>query len=146
MEQTTEENDAPLLFLLPVLYKQILNSANPKEYGLTKSHIIILLSLSLHGTLNMTQIANYVHSNKEQTTRAVAFLVEEGYVLREHDETNRKVVFIQLTDKGKELIESWRRDQTSHLHDSFRENLTEEEQTEMQDAARTLIRLLKKLN
>lgn len=138
--------DAPLLSLLPLLYKQILNSSGHKEYGITKSQLFILLSLSLHGTLNMTQIAKYISSSKEQATRAVAGLVEDDFVERLHDEENRTKIYIRLTKRGERLLEKWRTDHIAQLHASLDERLTAEEQEKLREAAKTLTQLLSKLN
>lgn len=145
MEQTLVQTDAPLLDLLPVLYKQILSFMNPKEQGLTKSQSLTLLALASSGTLHMSQIAKYISTTKEQTTRIIAALVDEGYVVRTQDISNRTKIYIQLTEKGINLIEKWRTDLASQMYARLSENLSENEQAELQDAARTLIRLLKKM-
>ena len=146
MEQTQAQTDAPLLTLLPLLYKQLLSLMNPREQGLTKSRSLALLSLASNGTLHMSQIAKYISSTKEQTTRVVATLVDEGYVVRTQDISNRTKIYIQLTDKGLSLVEKWRTELTAQMYARLCESLTENEQAELQSATYTLIRLLKKVD
>ena len=146
MEQMQVQTDAPLLALLPLLYKQLLSSINLKEQGLTKSQSLVLLSLASNGTLHMSQIAKYISASKEQTTRVVAALVDEGYAVRTQDLSNRTKIYIQLTDKGHALIEKWRMELAVQMYARLDASLTEDEQAELQRAAYTLIRLLKKMD
>ena len=137
--------DVPLLMALPLLYKQVMSSADLKQYGLTKTHIIILSSLGLRGTLRMSQIAEYISSSKEQATRAVAVLVDEGYVERLHDTENRTRIYVRLTEAGGAFLDRWREEMVKRLYHSLNDNVTPEEQEELQAAARSMIRILSKL-
>ena len=143
MEQTLVQTDAPLLELLPILYKQLLSIMKPKEYGLTKSQFLALLALASNGTLHMSQIARYLSITKVQITRVVTTLVDEGYVVRTQELSDRKKIYIQLTHKGIAIIEKWHADLAIQMHAHLSGNLTENEQAELKDAAYTLIRLKK---
>ena len=54
--------------------------------------------------MTMGQVAESIAASREQATRVIAPLVEEGYAERFYDETNRKLVFVRLTPKGKAFI------------------------------------------
>ena len=101
-------DEIPLLRLIPVTYRIIELDKYAKNFDLTKSQIFILTALHSHGILNMTKIAEYLSSSKEQATRAVSPLVEKGLVRRIESENNRKVVNIEFTDEGRELIKKLR--------------------------------------
>ena len=53
----------------------------------------------------MSEAAQYISSSKEQATRTVAVLCDNGLVERYEDSGNRTHVFIRLTDKGKEQLQ-----------------------------------------
>ena len=76
--QAMNEDDIPLLQLLPLTHRLVALAAVKKEYGLTRSQGIVLMALYYRGTICMSQIADYLDSSKEQATRAVAGIVEHG--------------------------------------------------------------------
>ena len=57
MSSVRDAEEEPLIAALPLLYRLVLASANPKRLGLTKTQLIIMLSLAHFGTLRMSQIA-----------------------------------------------------------------------------------------
>lgn len=145
MERDAAQNDMPLLMVLPLLYRQVMASAAGRRSGLTKTQLIILSSLALHGTLHMSQIARYISSSKEQATRAVAALVEEGYVERTHDMSNRTRVYVSLTAEGQALLDRYREEMVERLKAELAGSISPAEQEELFSAARTMIRILGKL-
>lgn len=142
VEGTEEE---PLIAALPLLYRLVLASANPKTLGLTKTQIIIMLSLSHFGSLRMSQIADFISSSKEQATRAVAPLVEEGYVFRSNDPENRTYIEIQLTAEGKAFMEHWRCRFLDQLNGRPEQDISDTERAELRQASLSMVRILSKL-
>lgn len=118
--QNSDPSISALLEMMPMYHKIVLNEIEMKSIHLTKSQFFILLALMSNESLNMTQVATYIASSKEQATRAVAPLVEAGYVDRFHDESNRKLVLIRLTPSGKTFLHETK----EHLHQSLEKNLS----------------------
>ena len=145
MEKETTDNDMPLLTVLPLLYKQVMSSVKGRQSGLTKTQIIILSSLAFHGTMHMSQIACYISSSKEQATRTVAALVDEGYVERTQDLSNRTRIYIRLTAEGQSFLDRCRSEIEEKLRADLAGTISPEEQTELLSAARTMARILGKL-
>ena len=133
-----------ILEVFPICQKLVMNSVNLKEPRLTKTQLYILLSLIGKPRLTMSQLAAYIASSKEQATRAVAPLVEHGYVERVHDPENRTLVYIQLTDAGRHFLqtekEQIRRSLTNRIS-----SLSEDDREEFQKSVSTTLRILKKL-
>ncbi|MBS5449726.1 MAG: MarR family transcriptional regulator [Coriobacteriia bacterium] len=71
---------------------------------LTKSQLDVMMGLAVIGSMSMTQMSRHLAASKEQATRAVAPLVDEGLVARERQSANRRVVEISLTDKGRACL------------------------------------------
>lgn len=76
-----------------------------KQFGFTKSQLLVFLALRSCESLTMTQTAEHLSSSKEQATRVVSPLVDGGYVERHVDTDNRTKIHIRLTDKGSTYIE-----------------------------------------
>lgn len=55
--------------------------------------------------VRMTDVSKYLLITKPAATQAVNRLVERGLVERVSDESDRRVVYIQPTDAGKELFQ-----------------------------------------
>lgn len=137
--------DITALFeIFPICQKIILNTIDMKSLDLTKTQLFILFALSGRQSLNMSQIATYIASSKEQATRAVAPLVTEGYVSRYHNEENRKRVFIRLTKKGESLIQTEKELVKLRLEDQFNQ-LSSEDRLAFQKSLSETLSILKKL-
>ncbi|HIR30706.1 MAG TPA: MarR family transcriptional regulator [Candidatus Faecousia faecavium] len=135
-----------LLALMPLIHKTFLSVPLLKEFGYTKTQLFICMALYRRGNLTMSQIAQHISSSKEQATRAVAPLVEDGLVQRFISEENRTHIHVQLTEKGQQLVHS-RLDSFGDAFDrKLTQSLTPEEREQLYDSIETAIRLLEKLN
>lgn len=72
---------------------------------ITREQLSILLILSLTDGLYQTQIANILGKDRPNITRMIDILESNGYITREKDENNRRILKVFLTDKGKEKVE-----------------------------------------
>ena len=78
--------------------------------------------------LTMTQIGEHIGASKEQATRAVAPLADEGLVRREVSPRNRTKVYVSLTEAGRALVQELVARCSQKLDERMRERLTAEEQ------------------
>ena len=92
----------------------------------------------------MSELAAYIVSSKEQTTRAVAPLVQEGYLERTHDESNRKLVLVRLTDSGRRIMEH-KQQELREILTAKTEQLSDEDKENFFKALDTTLQILKKL-
>lgn len=137
--------DISALFeIFPICQKLLLNSFDLHDIHFTKTQIYILLTLSAKKNLNMSEVAAYIASSKEQATRAVAPLVKQGYVERYHNESNRKKVFIRLTKQGNDFVQKEKIRVKSHLASQFNALSLEDREIFRQSIENTL-RVLRKL-
>ncbi len=137
--------ELPLLSVLPQIHGLVMSCADLRSYGFTKSQLIVFAALAHCGRLRMAQVAAYLSSSKEQATRSVAQLVDDGYVAREQGADNRTMVYIQLTDKGLELLDRWRVEFRSRLAARLDARLTPGEQEELARSLYSLLCLLDKV-
>jgi len=75
------------------------------DLNFSKSELLALLILEQHGEIIMSQIADYINIPLSTATGLVNRLVKNGYIERERNESDRRIVAIQLTDKGKVVTE-----------------------------------------
>lgn len=137
--------DITALFeIFPICQKIILNTMDMKSLPVTKTQMFILFALLGKQPLNMSQISHYIASSKEQATRAVAPLVKEGYVIRFHNEADRKQIFICLTQKGEDFIQKEKELVKMRLSNHFN-RLSPEDRLAFHTSLSETLSILKKL-
>ena len=90
--------------IYPLSRKLVFDTFDKKKYDITRTQQIIMLSLCIEGTLTMSQLASKINTSNEQATRAVAQLVDKGFVIRMQNPDNRRVINIRLTDEAMRFL------------------------------------------
>jgi len=75
--------------------------------GLVTSHGDILVALFNEQVLTMKDIANRIEKDKSTVTALVDKLVDIGYVKKEKDSSDNRVILVLLTEEGKKLQSSF---------------------------------------
>lgn len=119
--------------IYPLSRKLVFDTFDQKKYHVTRTQQIVLLSLSLCGQLNMSQLASRINTSNEQATRAVAQLVEMGFVERKHQPDNRRVVNISLTPEAEVFLGKMRADIHDELVRRFA-NISDEDMEKLYEA------------
>lgn len=94
-----------LISVHPLLYKSIYKPMKHQS-SITPGGMFVLGSLKRNGTLSMSDIGKCLSMPKPHITVIVDKLIEEGYVERQSDPKDRRVVNIMLTEKGLADFES----------------------------------------
>ncbi len=100
------------------------------EFGLTAPQLAALQAVRRLQPVTVGSVAKSIHLSQATLTGIVTRLENRGLVTRERSGTDRRTVFVQLTDAGNELLVS----APSLLQDRFRRELLrlrEWEQTQM---------------
>jgi DNA-binding MarR family transcriptional regulator len=71
--------------------------------GIATSHGDIIYSLFMKPRLTMAEISKGINKDKSTVTALVDKLVRLGYVTKERDKEDNRVVYVALTNKGREL-------------------------------------------
>ncbi|GJM48617.1 MarR family transcriptional regulator [Weissella soli] len=90
-----------------------LQSSDFRDITIKDMHTIA--AIPLHGARTATELAGMVHLTPSAMTSAIDKLVRKGYVERERDETDRRMVYIKLTHRGKVV---------SRAHEAFHRSIT----------------------
>lgn len=124
----TEEPRLNMLRALPLMHRLLRLIFVGERDRFTKTQFYILITLYHQSPLTMTQIGEHIGASKEQATRAVAPLVDEGLVRREVSPRNRTKVYVSLTEAGRALVQELVARCSQKLDERMRERLTAEEQ------------------
>lgn len=71
--------------------------------GIVTSHGDIIYALFKNERMTMAEIANKIGRDKSTVTALIDKLVKLGYVIKERDTEDTRVVYVTLTKKGYEL-------------------------------------------
>ncbi|MFB0842730.1 MarR family winged helix-turn-helix transcriptional regulator [Paenibacillus oleatilyticus] len=81
-----------------------------EAHGVSASQAVILEKLQNEGPLKVSQIADALWITSGAVTSLSDKLISGGFAERTRSEEDRRVVYMEITDKGKEIIEEL------HLH------------------------------
>ena len=94
-----------MFHILPLIKKRLLHmDLVQREHGTPLSHVQVLAMLNDVGTMSVSEISRRLGIAKPNITPLVDRLYESGYVDRQHDENDRRVVNIVLMEAGKEKL------------------------------------------
>lgn len=81
---------------------QLLERGQVSAFGFTSSQSKIMLEVAAGGSVPMHQLAAGLQLDSSTLTRSVDNLVRDGLLQRARDRSDRRVVLVQLTPKGRE--------------------------------------------
>ena len=85
-------------------------------------HLSVLAALEAHGPLSMTKLAETMGVSVASATGIVTRMEKRGVVRRRHDEADRRVVLVEITEGGakvSQVMESFRRKRLAKLLDGL---------------------------
>ena len=74
-----------------------------KGTGLSGCHLGFVFNICKHPGITQEQLAKKIYIDKSRVTRQIAFLEENGFVLREQSETDKRSRAVYPTDKMLDL-------------------------------------------
>lgn len=120
-----------MLKLMPTMNKRFFRDDEVfKSDELFPSHIQILLVLSNHKQLTMSEISRQINVINSNLTPLVDKLIKLGYLKRQPYKKDRRVVHISLTNSGKTFVEKHRKYVETLLEEKLNA-LPEEKVTEL---------------
>ena len=126
-EEIIERILGEFLVLVPLLNKKILRENDLyKLDDLYPSHVQILLLLSNHKQLTMSEISREIHVINSNLTPLVDKLIKMGFLKRTPSKKDRRVVYVSLTANGKKQVDKHRKYAATYLKEKF-DKLTDEE-------------------
>lgn len=140
------DNVAQNMFhILPLIKKRLLHmDLVQREHGTPLSHVQVLAMLNDAGTMSVSEISRRLGIAKPNITPLVDRLYDAGFVDRQHDENDRRVVNVVLLPAGEEKLAAIRTT-ISHQIQIQAENLSVSEFRELNDALDSVVRILSAL-
>lgn len=130
--------------IYPLSRKLVFDTFDKKKHDITRTQQIIMLSLCIEGTLTMSQLASKINTSNEQATRAVAQLVDKGFVIRMQNPDNRRVINIRLTDEAMRFMEKMKNEILDDILGKF-SSVSDSDMKKMKDALVFINSILKKV-
>ena len=115
-----------------------------KCYGLTVPQIICLYEIYEKGVMTLSLLSKNVHLSMSTLVGVIDRLEEKGFVQRIRDIKDRRVIFINITDKGTEFVCSSPYLLHNRLNDNL-QNLSDIEQMNLGHSVDLLVNLLNEL-
>ena len=104
-----------------------------KTIGLSMPQFSILIQLHFRGVCGMSEVSERFEITPAAASQLVDKLVQNGLIRREEDPHDRRAKFLNLTDKGRELIQQ-SIEKRYRWVDQVAEKLTAEERTKVSEA------------
>jgi DNA-binding MarR family transcriptional regulator len=138
MRVTSQELAARLRLVVMRLARRLRQQA---PEALSPSQLSVLSTLESHGPLTPTELAAAERVKPPTITRVAAILEEAGLVRRKSDPGDRRSSRVELTARGRELIERDRRRKTAYLAKQIAK-LSEEEVRALNRAVELIERMV----
>lgn len=100
-------------------------------------HMHALSLIAKRGSCTMRELAAELMVSKQQLTRLVDRMVESGLVLRKPDDNDRRLIRIELSDKGRCVF----KEMGAGLKNNFREKLSQIPDSELDELEEMLPRI-----
>ena len=131
------------LYLLFPLFKKKLFK-HEKMNQLPPSYFHVLKVLMKRGELPMSEVGRMVYRSKSNMTSLIDKLVENKLVKRLPDKKDRRVINIDITDNGIELLMNWRKFSNDNIKMNL-STLSDDELEKFYDSVETMKIILLKM-
>ncbi|NLM97311.1 MAG: MarR family transcriptional regulator [Halanaerobiaceae bacterium] len=112
------------------------------DLSFSKSELLTLLFADRYEDIIMSQIAEYLKVSMSTATGFAERLVNKGYLQRSRSDTDRRIVIIKLTEKGKRLVNEIK-EIADYYFRKITDSLTEEEKELL---GKVFLRIIELLN
>ncbi len=127
------------------IQRKIVRTAFAKiEEDITLPHLEVIVTLKEEGTRHIAEIGEKLQIPKPQMTHLIDRLEDLGIIARHPDTTDRRIINIELTDKGKQIIDELDRIIKCSMREKL-SGLTDEELRDLSQSLRKLGDILSKL-
>jgi DNA-binding MarR family transcriptional regulator len=77
-----------------------------KEFGMTGPQLTLLKAIHESRHLSVSEVASSISLSQATVTNIVARLEQQGYVTRRRSTSDRRRVYVEVSEKTRELLES----------------------------------------
>lgn len=91
------------------------------EYGFGRAHHRAIYFIGAHGGISVSELLEILKITKQSLNRVLSALIDEGYVVQETDDGDRRRRLLYLTPKGRDLEQLLTRQQSQRIARAYRE-------------------------
>lgn len=115
-----------IISVYPLLYKTISRPIKHQS-SVTPGGMFVLGALKRSGIMSMSDIGKHLAMPKPHVTVIIDKLIDEGFVERQNDPNDRRIINIAITEKGMEVFHEIKKTLAENMKIKLL-NLSEEEQ------------------
>jgi DNA-binding MarR family transcriptional regulator len=108
---------------------QSVNDIRFKKLDLQRGQFIFLTRIHEYPGINMIELTNMLRVDKATTTKAIQKLLEEGYVLRERDDADKRMWHLYPSEKAREIYPLLIEEENRNLDVCFMDFAPDEKET-----------------
>ncbi len=117
---------------------QLLERDQVKQLGFTMSQTYCLIEILENGSLTMQDLSGRMNLSTSTMTRVVDKLVRDKYIVRKRSEQDRRIVEVELSEKGLEAAQEVQRRINAYYEDITR-NLPKDKVDEVLESVSLLM-------
>jgi DNA-binding MarR family transcriptional regulator len=137
---------ANLLSLFPLFRKKFMKPESCGEYtDLSHTHFHIMFTLSEFGMLPVSEIGKKLMISRPNMTPLLDKLILEGLVQRFPDEKDRRIINIDLTRSGQELVEKLQKTMVNNFRQML-SSLSDEDLQQLAASFENIKQILSKIH
>jgi DNA-binding MarR family transcriptional regulator len=116
-----------------------------QQFGMTITQASVMMMLLHEGRKTMSEMAQALGISRGAATQLLEGLTAQGLLRRYQDETDRRIVYVELSQKGRERLRAMRANGATHVSDLF-QVLTDEELAYVEKLTTKLASKAKEMN
>jgi DNA-binding MarR family transcriptional regulator len=100
--------EIPLLGLIGIVAHRAMNSARGmyQEFDMNRSQASVLFTLFQHDSMSQKELALQLNVTAPSITSSIQKMEKSGYITRQPDRLDQRVMRLTLTEKGRSCIQS----------------------------------------
>lgn len=146
MSTSNSKNISSDLFnLLIYLHSKLFNpSGLAKSCSMPPSHMKVMFHLRHKGASSVSEIAKRLLISKPNMTPIIDKLLSDGYVHRYNNPDDRRIIMVELTNKGEDFL----KDQAQHIKNKLADiiaPLSDEDLQKLDESVKNMLTIISKL-
>ena len=134
-----------ILVQFPLMARKVALTTRMKTLPVSSVMQFRVLEVLTAGPMTPSEISRVHCISKPNVTTLISKLIEGGFAKRSHDEKDRRVIYVTITDKGKKVVQRKRKIGKEYILKAF-DQFNKDETEEIFSAVEKLRNLLIKLN
>jgi DNA-binding MarR family transcriptional regulator len=92
----------------PIVARKILIATKAKKSPVSSGMLYRLLEGLIQGPMKPSDISQVHCISKPNVTTLINKLIDDGFAQRSHDEKDRRVIYVTITEKGRKTLQRYR--------------------------------------